>query len=92
MELDAVTGPPALFGLTNKMKKNKTKTGSCTLGVAWIQTKAPNGSVPKEKVYGWMDRQRDGRDGRVSRSEAAGELSSDRGKADGYMREGCTHA
>lgn len=56
MELDAVTGPPALFVLTNKTTKKPTKKlGLGTLGVAWIQTKAPNGSVPKEKVYGWMD-------------------------------------
>lgn len=54
MELDGVAGPPALLGVTNKMKKKK-KLGL----VHWVwpgfRQKPPNGSVPKEKVHGWMD-------------------------------------
>lgn len=65
---------------------NKTESGSRTLGVAWISDNSlPNGSVPKEKVCGWMDGRMDAWmvSWLVGGSEPAGGLDRDGGTADG---------
>lgn len=65
MELDGVEGPPALFGLTNKMKKTTTKKKGL---VHWVwpgfRQKPPTGQCPKKRsMDGWTDRGTEGMDG-----------------------------
>lgn len=61
MELDGVAGPPALLGVTNRMKK-KNKNWVLYTGCGLDSDKSPpTGQCPKKRsTDGWTDRGMEG--------------------------------
>lgn len=65
MELDAVTGPPALFVLTNKTTKKTPQKNWVWVHWVWpgFRQKPPTGQCPKKRsMDGWTDRGMEGMD------------------------------